>query len=179
MKIKTNIQSMYQTLSWRKTCWFLVERRRRKNTMFLRTILIRLCMIIPYILEEKWCLVRHLNPANHHLTGITKTAKDFTKRLDLKDIKLPINVRDTHKIEKQYYVVINFFGYENKQKHPIYVSKRFCGEKHVDLLFKWEVQKSTMFLWEILIRSCMVIHYMVEEKWCFVGSLNPSNHHVT
>ena len=26
------------------------------------------------------------------------------------------------------------FGYENKEKHPIYVSKQGCEEKHVDLL---------------------------------------------
>ena len=29
---------------------------------------------------------------------------------------------------------ISVFGYENKEKHPIYVSKKCCKEKHVDLL---------------------------------------------
>ena len=30
---------------------------------------------------------------------------------------------------------ISVFGYENKEKHPIYISKKECyGEKYVDLL---------------------------------------------
>ena len=29
---------------------------------------------------------------------------------------------------------ISVFGYENKEKNPIYVSKECCEEKHVDLL---------------------------------------------
>ena len=27
-----------------------------------------------------------------------------------------------------------FFGYENKEKHPIYVSKKCCEKKNVDIL---------------------------------------------
>ena len=34
----------------------------------------------------KWCLVRYLNPVNCHAAGITKTDKDFAKKLDFKDI---------------------------------------------------------------------------------------------
>ena len=49
----------------------------------------------------KWCLVRYLNPANHHLARITKTDKDFAKRLDFKDIKFPVKIRDIHKTEKK------------------------------------------------------------------------------
>ena len=33
----------------------------------------------------KWCLVRYLNPADHHPVRITKTDGDFSKRLDFKD----------------------------------------------------------------------------------------------
>ena len=33
------------------------------------------------------------------------------------------------------------FGYENKEKHPIYVSKKCCEEKHVDLLLLLEEGK--------------------------------------
>ena len=29
---------------------------------------------------------------------------------------------------------ISAFGHEDKEKHPIYVSKKYCGEKQVDLL---------------------------------------------
>ena len=34
----------------------------------------------------KWCLVRYVNPADHNPRRITKTDKDFAKRLDFKDI---------------------------------------------------------------------------------------------
>ena len=54
---------------------------------------------------------------------------------DYKDVKIPFKVRDIHKIEKKKNSVsISVFGYKNKPKHPIYVSKKFCEEKHVDLL---------------------------------------------
>ena len=40
----------------------------------------------------RWCLVRHLNPADHNPRRIAKAGKGFAKRLDFKDI---------HKIEKK------------------------------------------------------------------------------
>ena len=52
----------------------------------------------------KWCLVRYLNPADHH-----------------SDVKFPIKVRDIHKIERKNYNGITVFGYENKTKYPAYV----------------------------------------------------------
>ena len=33
----------------------------------------------------KWCLVRYLNPPDHHPAKITKADKNFAKRLDFKD----------------------------------------------------------------------------------------------
>ena len=75
----------------------------------------------------KCCLVRYLNPANHPLARITKADNEFAQKLDFKNIK----IRDIHKIEKQNSIGISVFGYENKEKHPIYVSKKFCEEKHV------------------------------------------------
>ena len=47
-----------------------------------------------------------------------------------------------------------FFGYESKEKHPIYVSKKRCEKK----------AKDPMFLSKILIPSCMIIFYIVEKK---------------
>ena len=58
---------------------------------------------------------------------------------------------------------ISVFGFENKKKHPIYVSKQRCGEKHLDFLLKLETETNTMFLSNILIYSCMKTHYIVEE----------------
>ena len=68
----------------------------------------------------------------HH--KITKADKYFSKRLDFKDIKFPVKVRDIHKIENKNSTFISVFGYEKKYKHPIYVSKTCCEEKHIDLL---------------------------------------------
>ena len=84
----------------------------------------------------KWCLVRCLNPADHNPKRTTKSDKDFAKRLDFKDIKFPVKIRDIHKIEKKSSIGNSVFGYENKEKHPIYVSKKCCKEKHVDLLLR-------------------------------------------
>ena len=57
----------------------------------------------------KWCLVRYFNPADHHPARITKTDKDFTKRFDFKDIKIPVKIRDLHKVEKKNSVGISLF----------------------------------------------------------------------
>ena len=45
-----------------------------------------------------------------------------------------MKVRDIHKVEKKNSMGSSFFGYENKEKHPIYVSKKCCEERHADLL---------------------------------------------
>ena len=89
----------------------------------------------------KCCLVRYLHPADNNPRRITKADKYFVKKLDFKVIKLPVKVRDVHKIEKKNSIGISVFGYENKEKHPIYVSKICCEEKHVDLLFIEEKSK--------------------------------------
>ena len=80
----------------------------------------------------KWCLVRYLNPVDHNSARITKADKDFDKKFDFKDIK--VKVSDTHKIEKKNSIDISVFSYENKEKHSIYVSKKYCVEKHADLI---------------------------------------------
>ena len=70
----------------------------------------------------KWCLVRHLHLADHHLARITKTDKYFARELDFKDIKFPVKTRDTYKIEKKRILSplgfsvmkTRFLCYENK-----------------------------------------------------------------
>ena len=49
----------------------------------------------------KWCLVRYLNPADHHPASIRKIDKDFARKHDFKDIKFPVKIRDIHKVEKK------------------------------------------------------------------------------
>ena len=91
----------------------------------------------------KWCLVRYLNPADRHSARITKADKDFAKKLDFKDIKFPVKVRDIHKIEKNNSISISVsvFDGEKKKKHPIYMPKKCCEENHVDLLIIGEEGK--------------------------------------
>ena len=47
---------------------------------------------------SKRCLVRYLHPADHNPRRITKSDKYFAKKLDLKEIKIPVKVRDIHKV---------------------------------------------------------------------------------
>ena len=61
--------------------------------------------------------VRYLSPSDYHPSRIIKTDKDFAKKLDFKDIKLPVKIRDIQKFN------ISVFGYENKERHLIYLSK--------------------------------------------------------
>ena len=71
----------------------------------------------------KWCLVRSLNPADRKPARTTKADKYFAKKLHFKEIKFPVKVRDIHKTEKKIPSTLVFFGYKNKEKHPIYLSK--------------------------------------------------------
>ena len=114
----------------------------------------------------KWSTVTYLNTVNHHPERITKTDKDFPKKLDFKDIKFPVKIRDTHKIEKKEFHGISVFGYENKN-HPIYVSKRYSEKKYIDLLLTGKEEKDIIFLSKILTLSCMIIHYIMKKKTFF------------
>ena len=70
----------------------------------------------------KWCLVRYLNPADNNPRRVTKTDKNFTKRLDFKDIKFPVKIRDIYKIGKKNSTVISVLGYVNKDIQSMYRS---------------------------------------------------------
>ena len=45
-------------------------------------------------------LVKYLNPADHHPARIRKLGKDFSRKLDFKDVKFPAHIRDIQKIDK-------------------------------------------------------------------------------
>ena len=90
--------------------------------------------------------ISYLNPADHNPTRITKANKDFAKKLDFKDITLPVKIRDIHKNRKKNSIGMSVFGYENKEKPPIYVSKKCCEEKCVDSLLIREEGKRHYFL---------------------------------
>ena len=62
-------------------------------------------------------------------------------------MKFPLKIRDNHRIEKKNSISSSVFGYEDKEKYPIYVSKKCCEEKHVDfLLIEEEEGKRHYFL---------------------------------
>ena len=84
-------------------------------------------------------------------------------RLDSKEITLPVKIRDIHKIEKKNSIGFTVFGYRKKEKHPIYISKKCCEKKHVDLLMIGREEKRHYVLIKILILSCRIILYIVEE----------------
>ena len=89
--------------------------------------------------------MRYLHPANHHLALITKAGKDFAKRLDFKDKKIRVKIRDFQKIEKKISITVSVLGDETKEKYLTYLSKQFFEKKHVDLLFRGEGEKNTIF----------------------------------
>ena len=49
--------------------------------------------------------------------------------LYFKDIQFPVKVRDIQKIEKKNSIDLIVFGYENMEKHPIYVLEKCCKKK--------------------------------------------------
>ena len=53
-------------------------------------------------------------------------AKILPKNPDFKEIKYPIKVRDIHKTEKKKSISISVFGYENEEKHQVFVSRKCC-----------------------------------------------------
>ena len=61
-------------------------------------------------------------------------------------LKISNKFKDIHIIEKKSSIVINVLGYENREKHPIYVSKKCCQENHFHLLLIDEKGKSHYIL---------------------------------
>ena len=82
--------------------------------------------------------------------------------LEYKDISFPVEIRDIRKIENINSIGIRAFRYENKEKYPIYLSKKSCEEKHVHLSLIGKEKKSLCS--DHIIDSCMIIHYVTEEN---------------
>ena len=78
----------------------------------------------------RWCHIRHLNPQDRNPQRIKKSDKAFIENLNYSGIEFPVTTKQYNKIEKHNEININVFGYEEKQKYPIYVSK----EKYEDCM---------------------------------------------
>ena len=63
----------------------------------------------------KWCLVRYLHPEDHHSVRTRKVDKLCGDKLDFKDIKPSIKVRDIYKIERKNCISITASGFEDKK----------------------------------------------------------------
>ena len=58
------------------------------------------------------------------------------KKHNFEDIKFQSKLETFTKLQKNLFINISIFRYENKEKYPIYVSKKCFEETHVDLLLK-------------------------------------------
>ena len=78
-------------------------------------------------------------------------------------------MRDIHKIEKKKknHISISVFGYENKEKHPMYPSKKCCEENHVELLLTGEKGKRHY----VFIKNFHVLSYLTSWKKTFLSLL--------
>ena len=76
----------------------------------------------------------------------------------------PVKVGDIYKIPKKNSIVISVFGYKNKEKYPMYISKKCCEEKHVDLLLTEKKGKRDYVLIKDLVHSCVIILYTIEKN---------------
>ena len=110
-------------------------------------------------------MVRYLHPADHHPVRIRKVSKIFSRELDFKDIKFPVKIRGIHKIEKNC-IGISIFGYENKEKYLIYVSKKCCEEEHVHLLLIEKEDKGNYVLIKDFNTSMYDYLLHRERKYC-------------
>ena len=81
-----------------------------------------------------WSLVRHLNPRKVHPERITKSDREFAKRLDFSGITFPATINQINRIEKQNKININLFGYEKQSVYPIKISEESYDD-HLELLY--------------------------------------------
>ena len=81
----------------------------------------------------RWCHIRYLNPQDKDSQRIKKNDIKYIGQLNYSNIEFPVTVKQINKIEKQNNICINLFGYEEKQKFPIYISKEKYQD-HMELL---------------------------------------------
>ena len=75
-----------------------------------------------------------------------KLIKIFLKYLILKTYIFQSQLETFTISKKKNSISISVFGYENKEKYPVYVSKQCCQEKHVDLLLIGEGEKKHVLI---------------------------------
>lgn len=61
-------------------------------------------------------LVRYVHPTDNNPRRIRKVGKLFGQKLDFKDMRFAVKVRDICKIERKNPIGLSAFGYEDKKK---------------------------------------------------------------
>jgi len=84
-----------------------------------------------------YCLGRALdpNPEKCNLERVSKHLKSVCIELGLDQIKMPVSTKDIPKIERDFNIDINVFGYDGTDIYPIGNSKESADKKTVNLLF--------------------------------------------
>ena len=106
----------------------------------------------------KKSIVRYLNTADCNPSRITKLIKIFLKNLILKTKYFQSKLETFAQLKKTFSIGVSVFGYENKENHPFYVSKK-CVEE-------WEKneKKDRDTIFEYFNTFIMIILYIVKEK---------------
>ena len=93
----------------------------------------------------RWCHIRYLNPQEDHPYRIKKTDRKMVQELNYQGVQFRVSVKSYNKIEVRNSINVNFFGYEDKQLYPIFVSKG-SNEKAFNLLLITEGVKKQYVL---------------------------------
>ena len=72
--------------------------------------------------------------------------KKYVDTLNYDGIEFPVSIKQIPKIEDQNNISINVIGYENKNRFPLYVSKKVT-ETTLDLLLIWEEEEKQHYVW--------------------------------
>ena len=85
----------------------------------------------------KWCITRALNPVDEHAERITKQLREQSEKLNWKDLKFPMSLKDIDKFEKNNCSIsVNVYGYESSPGYvyPLRISNASGRQVHIDLL---------------------------------------------
>ena len=78
----------------------------------------------------KWCLVRYLNPADHHPERIRKIDKLFGHELVFEDIKFSVRIKDIHKIDHALFTKLVILYIAEKDIFVVVIYKLLAQKKY-------------------------------------------------
>ena len=84
----------------------------------------------------KWCIARALNPVEKNAERITKILRLQTEKLNWKDMKFPMDLKQINDFERLNNVCVNVFGYEKNEVYPLRLSNstEYSSQCTVNLL---------------------------------------------